>query len=443
MVNNGVLSGFTTYDHARLPQTFTNTSKPWEFIVPLKISSFGTNQYIFCSESYGFGLNVGADGKLQTYISSNGTSWDINAGGTSTLTLSLNTQYYIKTAWTGSAYVVSVSTDKKNYTTYITHSSTNAMASSLFRFGTGRATAGQSLLTAEIDVKEAELISNGEVWWKGLIAKNIRMSTEAYTDYDFVVNTAEETFRLPLLDGSENIISGRYDDLGVDTSKAGWEFVAPANGFVSASVQFTNQSTYIQIRNATKNYHYQTPSTTNSGYQGNLLPVEKGDLYQIYWNSNITPTKVYWARFYYAKGNGSLYYYVGETVQNANLINAGRIEEKLVNIQNEKLDRSSVKAYMVQAYVSGTSGYNVYSNGYCEQWGNLVISTYNYTFLKTFKSAPNLQITRYSNVNTGASVYDVVGATAVPLTTGFKLSGANFTSNFFTGGSWKACGYIA
>ena len=42
---------------------------------------------------------------------------------------------------------------------------------------------------------------------------NIKISTEEYTDYDFVLNTAEETFRLPLLDGSENLVSDRFDNL--------------------------------------------------------------------------------------------------------------------------------------------------------------------------------------------------------------------------------------
>jgi hypothetical protein len=444
-VNDGVYSGFSESSYLTLPSQFTSTSQPWEIVTPVKVNAFSTSavEYFLGSNNYSICTCVTSGKTLMLFLASADGSWNIANSITSTLTVELDTQYYIKTAWTGTQYIVSVSTDKETYTPYITVNSTTPIQPTTLKLGTSRANtnAGTNL---EIDIKEAELISNGSVWWKGLSSK-VKMSTEAYTDYDFVLNTTEETFRLPLLDGSENIISGRYDDLGVDTSKAEWNFVAPANGFVSASVQFTNQSTYLQIRNATKNYHYQTPSTTNSGYQGNLLPVEKGDSYQIYWNSNITPTRVYWARFYYSKGNGSLYFYVGETVQNANLINAGRIEEKLVNIDvkvDGKLNSNAVKAYITQTYVNGTSGYNVYSNGYCEQWGNLVISTYNYTFLKTFKSTPNLQITRYSNANTGASVYDVVGSNAVPSTTGFKLAGANFTSNFFAGGSWKACGYI-
>jgi hypothetical protein len=46
---------------------------------------------------------------------------------------------------------------------------------------------------------------------------------------------------------------------------------------------------------------------------------------------NYTTTDTY---LYFVKctGNGSLYYYVGETVQNANLINAGIIEEKIANL---------------------------------------------------------------------------------------------------------------
>jgi hypothetical protein len=58
-----------------------------------------------------------------------------------------------------------------------------------------------------------------------------------------------------------------------------------------------------------------------------------------------------------------LYYYVGETVQNANLIDAGRMQEQITNIN------APSRGYLVQSYVNGTSGYRVYSDGWCEQWG--------------------------------------------------------------------------
>lgn len=96
------------------------------------------------------------------------------------------------------------------------------------------------------------------------------------TDYDFVINTSDETFKLPLKNGTEGMFGG-----GAGVVPSGW----------------------------------------------------------------------------------ALYYYVGETVQNANLIDAGRMQEQITNIN------APSRGYLVQSYVNGTSGYRVYSDGWCEQWG--------------------------------------------------------------------------
>lgn len=96
------------------------------------------------------------------------------------------------------------------------------------------------------------------------------------TDYDFVINTSDETFKLPLKNGTEGMFGG-----GAGVVPSGW----------------------------------------------------------------------------------ALYYYVGETVQNANLIDAGRMQEQITNIN------APSRGYLVQSYVNGTSGYRVCSDGWCEQWG--------------------------------------------------------------------------
>lgn len=80
----------------------------------------------------------------------------------------------------------------------------------------------------------------------------------------------------------------------------------------------------------------------------------------------------------------ALYYYVGETVQNANLIAAGRMQEQITNIN------APSRGYLVQSYVNGTSGYRVYSDGWREQWGRITVrqdSSVSVTFLKPFMNA--------------------------------------------------------
>jgi hypothetical protein len=121
------------------------------------------------------------------------------------------------------------------------------------------------------------------------------------TDYDFVINTSDETFKLPLKNDTEGMFGG-----GAGVVPSGW----------------------------------------------------------------------------------ALYYYVGETVQNANLIDAGRMQEQITNI-NANINAPS-RGYLVQSYVNGTSGYRVYSDGWCEQWGRITVgldSSVSVTFLKPFMNA--------------------------------------------------------
>lgn len=156
-------------------------------------------------------------------------------------------------------------------------------------------------------------------------------STATYTDYDFVINTTDQTFRLPLLNGEEDLPDDRYDTLTLGESNT--LYTAPANGFYRFSVELP-MSSYFAI------------FESNSGDVANLIanevaaigqnyvavaPVKRGQTIRIQYNN--TPD-VNSARFYYNGGNGNLYYYIGDTLQNAQLINVARIEEKLVTAGN-------------------------------------------------------------------------------------------------------------
>ena len=158
---------------------------------------------------------------------------------------------------------------------------------------------------------------------------SVKLSTETFDDYDFVLNTAEETFRLPLLDGSEDLVD--YTS-GIQLAvTAGLVWTAPQNGFVQMqggstsgiSVHLGTSESGIEIAGYTAN------SSVSSGY---IIPVNKRETY--YFRNAVGRRQ-----FFKAVGNGSLYYYVGETVQNANLINAGRIEETLAT-KTDKIQAS-------------------------------------------------------------------------------------------------------
>lgn len=144
------------------------------------------------------------------------------------------------------------------------------------------------------------------------------------TDYDFVINTADETFRLPLLNGSEDLPT-EYNTLSLPTS-SGQKFIAPYNGVAYIYALTTANSQYINIHNlSTGIVNESRPYGTPVGSAASLW-VNKGDEYLI--NADVIST-INTHGIAKATGNGSLYYYVGETVQNANLIDAGRIAENL------------------------------------------------------------------------------------------------------------------
>lgn len=178
---------------------------------------------------------------------------------------------------------------------------------------------------------------------------SVKLVTETYDDYDWVLNTADETFRLPLLDGSEDLPSDRYVNLTIKAS--GSTYTAPANGWYTARIVANSGSAWIHLANTNNGINAECISTEFTQPKVNV-EAKKGDVIELlYFNANTSNTDNYF-RFVYAQGNGSLYFYVGETVQNANLINAGRIEEKIASLIP---DNSSL-----------ISGYGMPSNRYID-----------------------------------------------------------------------------
>ena len=164
---------------------------------------------------------------------------------------------------------------------------------------------------------------------------SVKLATETFTDYDFVLNTAEETFRLPLkvklASGKAVVGNGMTLGLTNGTNFAGM-VGGSSYGLGSSSTQYgakvgtTGVSWSYEMNGITVGV---TTDPTKSG-----IETSDSDLY--------------------------LYFYVGETVQNANLINAGRIEEKLV----DKLDKSNKQEIIDWAMPDYTAGINITSLPY-------------------------------------------------------------------------------
>jgi hypothetical protein len=142
---------------------------------------------------------------------------------------------------------------------------------------------------------------------------------------------------------------------------------------------------------------------------------------------------------------GYLYFYVGETVQNANLINAARIEEKI----SGKLDKSVVKAYIIETYVNGTSWYRLWSDNWCEQGGIITVSTNVYkgqevTLLKAYKDT-NYHINAKNSIVTNDAGVQSLSVNAVAANAN-PLTNSTFAVALYAACKscrWTTSGYIA
>ncbi len=194
-------------------------------------------------------------------------------------------------------------------------------------------------------------VYNGTETVEGL---SVKLSTETYTDYDFVLNTADETFRLPLktkqkfYDNTAPVV-GNGINIGLTSDNSNliglaWDNSIGVTSGKSVSLPNNSGSSGVSIASG-----YGLGLTTNATKSG----IE----------THLTETTLY------------LYFYVGETVQNANLINAGRIGEVLVdrvdinfnNMNPSRTAKNTIVGWGMPNYsasVSMTSGSSAPKNGW-------------------------------------------------------------------------------
>lgn len=239
------------------------------------------------------------------------------------------------------------------------------------------------------------------------------------TDNDFVINTPDETFRLPLKNGTEGMfgggaVVGNGHALGLTStgSEANTMFTsynAPNYGTAFTNKYSSNSLPFIVGAGALPNGQV-VGVTTNPDKSGLVVA-----------NAGVVPDG--WA----------LYYYVGETVQNANLIDAGSMQEQITNIN------APSRGYLVQSYVNGTSGYRVYSDGWCEQWGRIPVgqdAAVWVTFLKPFMNA-----SYYANwISCNGETLDGQGTRACDNLTTTSMRIYNGQDRVMLA-NWYTCGY--
>lgn len=186
---------------------------------------------------------------------------------------------------------------------------------------------------------------------------SVKLSTETYTDYDFVLNTANETFRLPIKNGMEGIFAS-----GVKGNGKALGFTDGTSNYGLAPTTNTENNWAYN----TGSYNQTLPSTTWNSTRPN-----SGTVLGI----TTDPTKSGLVVDTTVPSGWNLYFYVGDIDQNHGIVNMGRIGEQLANKQDKCI-------HITKTYQNGGSGYRIWSDGYCHQWGLANSSGVTVTLLK-------------------------------------------------------------
>lgn len=261
------------------------------------------------------------------------------------------------------------------------------------------------------DGTTVELPSGGSYTKRGVSGGiTVKLSTdETVTEYDWKLDTVAETLTVPTLNGSEDLLSDRYDDLELKAS--GSTYTAPANGWFWIQKLSSSTGQYLTpvIKDSNGNIKYTlTSQPTAAGYDAEILaPVSKGDVISIGYSVG-GATKSF--RFIYAKSNGSLYFFVASVAQNAPLANLGRIEET-------KVDKNSSWGFPSNRYIdlelgASHSTYTAPANGYFSIEAKSTVSNgavnlvnkKNNLFISSRSSLAGLTIGAYVNAMAGDEI---------------------------------------
>ena len=310
--NNGVLSGFGKSNYAEIPQAPSDIESlelVFKFTtgddITTRQSVYGqTITNIACPQCIIAGSEANMS-LLEVLLGLDADTWGTPIYSTSTV--SANTTYTTKVIWdnTSKNMVFSLKTEDGDFIQQGTVTQNTVYWTEPMRIGADKKSYPW---LGSIDLNGCYININGSRWWSGM-TNGVKFSTEDYTDYDYVINTSDETFRLPVkvkqkffnigdvpVVGNGQVLgltNGNQDNLGL------------FNWSDSSLSAVTQRGTLPVSRSSSQVY-------SNAGLGVTTDPVKSGLVAKL---SSTEVTDLY------------LYFYVGETVQNANLIDAGRIAE--------------------------------------------------------------------------------------------------------------------
>lgn len=197
IINNGIVSGLTSGNYVKTPnQLNLTTANDWEIVIKYTHLAGGSLRG-FC------GLLTGDNIQCNFYITDSNTVQSDGVWGNleSSTSLIVGSTYWTKLQFTGSQYILSLSTNGKDFINQsVIDSTTKVSLVQSFAFGCDRSTNSIND-TVSIDLTQSYIKINGELWWQGkvgsgqpkfdevVISKDITADTKAYSGL-YCYNTA-------------------------------------------------------------------------------------------------------------------------------------------------------------------------------------------------------------------------------------------------------------
>lgn len=200
---------------------------------------------------------------------------------------------------------------------------------------------------------------------------NVKAHTDDYTDYDFVVNQDEMTFRLPLKNGKE-VLPGNetVNTLGFSANPTNnvEEYIVPYNGYITiiGYKQSTANTLNVMLNGVIVS---QTRALVGGLSSESYFFAKKGDRVTVFTDSASTGWAIATQTITKAIGDGNLYYKVLNAVVNQELVDFAHIQTEL----NTKLSRSNkeeIVSWGMPDYTAGvaittsTTNQTIESDGY-------------------------------------------------------------------------------
>lgn len=185
---------------------------------------------------------------------------------------------------------------------------------------------------------------------------NVKAHTDDYTDYDFVVNQDEMTFRLPLKNGKE-VLPGNetVNTLGFSANPTNnvEEYIVPYNGYITiiGYKQSTANTLNVMLNGVIVS---QTRALVGGLSSESYFFAKKGDRVTVFTDSANTGWAIATQKITKAIGDGNLYYKLLNAVVNQELVDFAHIQTEL----NTKLSRSNkeeIVSWGMPDYSAGVS----------------------------------------------------------------------------------------